>query len=64
MYPEDPLEKEIATTPVFLPGESYGHISLAGSSPWGPKESDRTEPLTHNTMVESCSDMAEASTIL
>ena len=26
---EDPLEKEMTTTPVFLPGESYGQ-SLAG----------------------------------
>ena len=27
---EDPLEKEMATPPVFLPGESYGRRSLAG----------------------------------
>ena len=33
-------------TPVFLPGETYGHRSLAGSSPWGQKESDTTEWLT------------------
>ena len=26
----DPLEKEMATPPVFLPGESYGRRSLAG----------------------------------
>ena len=31
---EDPLEKEMATTPVFLPGESHGQRSLAGYSPW------------------------------
>ena len=31
------LEKQ---TPVFLPGESHGQISLAGYSPWGRKESD------------------------
>ena len=29
----DPLEKEMATTPVFLPGESYGERSLSGYSP-------------------------------
>ena len=40
---EDPLEKERATTPVFLPGESHGQRSLAGYSPWGCKESDTTE---------------------
>ena len=27
---EDPLEKGMATTPVFLPGKSYGQRSLAG----------------------------------
>ena len=36
----DPLEKEMATTPVFLPGKSHGQRSLAGYSPWGRKESD------------------------
>ena len=32
---EDPLEREMATPPVFLPGESQGQRSLAGNSPWG-----------------------------
>ena len=41
----DPLEKEMATTPVFLPGKSHGQRSLAGCSPWGRKESDTTEQL-------------------
>ena len=27
----------------FLPGESHGQRSLAGYSPWGPKESDTTK---------------------
>ena len=27
---EDPLEKEMQPTPVFLPGESHGQRSLAG----------------------------------
>ena len=34
-------------TPVVLPGESRGQRSLAGYSPWGHKESDTTEQLTH-----------------
>ena len=34
---EDPLEEEMATTPVFLPGESHGQWSLADYSPWGRK---------------------------
>ena len=29
---EDPLEEGMATTPVFLPGESHGQRSLAGYS--------------------------------
>ena len=33
-------------TPVFLPGKFHGQRSLAGYSPWGPKESDMTELLT------------------
>ena len=32
---EDPLEEEMAPTPVFFPGKSQGQRSLAGYSPWG-----------------------------
>ena len=46
---EDPLEKGMALTPVFLPGESHGQRSLVGYRPWGHKESDATERLTHVT---------------
>ena len=35
-------------TPVFLLGEFHGQRSLAGYSPWGHKESDMTEQLTHH----------------
>ena len=34
--------------PVFLTGKSHGQRSLAGYSPWGLKESDTTERLTHS----------------
>ena len=37
------LEKEMATTPVFLPGESQGQGSLMGCRLWGRTESDTTE---------------------
>ena len=37
------LEKEMATTPVFLPGESQGRGSLVGCRLWGRTESDMTE---------------------
>ena len=43
---EDPLEKGMPTTPVFLPGEFHGQRSLAGFSPRGCKESDMNEQLT------------------
>ena len=49
-----PLEKGMATTPVFLPGEFHGHRSLAGYSPWGRKQLDMTEQ--HATTKEfTCS---------
>ena len=34
---EDPPEKEMQPTPVFLPGKSHREGSLAGYSPWGHK---------------------------
>ena len=37
------LEKEMATPPVFLPGESQGWGSLVGCRLWGRTESDTTE---------------------
>ena len=37
------LEKEMATTPVFLPGEPQGRGSLVGCHLWGCTESDTTE---------------------
>ena len=40
---EDPLEEEMTTHSAFLPGESHGQRSLAGSSPWGRKELDAPE---------------------
>ena len=33
-------------TPVFLPGESHGQMSLMGYSPWNHEKSDTTEQLT------------------
>ena len=30
---DDPLEEEMAATPVFLPGESHGQRTLVGYSP-------------------------------
>ena len=44
---EIPWRREWLPTPVFLPGESHGQRSLSGYSPWGCKELDMTERLTH-----------------
>ena len=42
---EDPLQKEMQSTPALLPGKSHGWGSLIGYSPWGRKELDTTERL-------------------
>ena len=39
-------------TPVFLSGESHGQRSLESYSPWGHRESDMTESLTHGVHTE------------
>ena len=44
---KDLWRREWLPTPVFLPGEFHGQRSLVGYSPWGCKESDMTEWLTH-----------------
>ena len=44
---EDPLEKEMAAHSRFLLAEFRGERNLVGYSPWGRKESDTTEQLTH-----------------
>ena len=40
---DDPLQKELLPTPVFLPGEFHGQRRLTGYSPWGHKESDMND---------------------
>ena len=44
-----PWRRKWQPTPVFLPGEFHGQRSLAGYSPWGRKESDMTEKITHTS---------------
>ena len=39
--------REWLLTPVFLPGGSHARRSLAGYSPWGHKELDTIEQITH-----------------
>ena len=45
---EDALEKEMATSPVLLPGKSHGQRSLAGCSLWSHKETDTSQQLNNN----------------
>ena len=35
----------------FLPAESHEERSLAGYGPWGHKDSDMTEQLSHDTIT-------------
>ena len=44
---EDPLEESMATHSIFLPGECHGQRSLVDYSPWGCKESNTIERLSH-----------------
>ena len=48
---EDPLEAAWQPTPVLLPGEFHGQRSLVGYSPWGHKDSDRTDRLTLSLFI-------------
>ena len=48
-----PWKRAWQPTPVFLPGEFHGQRSLVGYSPWGHKESDMTEWLTHTHNMPS-----------
>ena len=45
--------REWQPTPGFMPGEVHGQRSLEGYSPWGHKDSETTEQLTHLTAVEN-----------
>ena len=42
-----PWRREWVPTPVFLLGEFHELRSLVGYNPWGHKELDATERLTH-----------------
>ena len=44
---EDPMEEGPATHSSILASRIHGQRSLAGCSPWGHKELDTTEQLTH-----------------
>ena len=49
-------------TPVFLPGESQGWVSLVGCRLWGRTESDTTE-ATQQQQQQPCQIITEVSSI-
>ena len=58
-----PWRRQWQSSPIFLPGEFHGQRSLAGYSPWGHKESDATERLTHSATKaagKTCQEVAPA----
>ena len=68
---KDLLEKEMATTQVFLPGTSHRQRSLEGYSPWGHIELDTIEPLSTHAQhtivlcdqIPKCDQIIEFRTI-
>ena len=54
------LEKEMAPTPVFLPGDSQGQRSLMGCSLWGRAESDTVKWLSSNSSLPSDCQVGKA----
>ena len=50
-----PCRRKWQTTPVFLPGKSHSQRSLAGSSPWGCKESGTTQWLNNSNKLTGLS---------
>ena len=50
-----PWRRKWQSTPVFLPREFHRQRRLAGYSPWGHKESERTERLTLSLLL-SCTE--------
>ena len=43
-----PWRRNWLPTPIYLPEKSHGQRSLAGYSPWGHKQSDTAEQLSHH----------------
>ena len=52
-----PWRREWLATPVFLPWEFHGQRGLASYSPWGHKEVDMSEGLTHYTALKEASSV-------
>ena len=55
---EIPWRRKRQPTPVFLLGKSHGWRSLEGYSPWGRKELDMIEELTHRENTEPGAELS------
>ena len=55
---EDPLEKEMVTTPAFLLGKSYGLRNLVNYSLWGLKR------VRHNLGIQQQHSFYQSETLL
>jgi len=53
IWEDPPWRREWQPTPVVLPGEFHGQRILAGYSPWGRKELERTERLSLSNFIYS-----------
>ena len=58
---EIPWNRKWHPTPVFLLGKFHRQRSLVGYSPWGHKEADTTEQLTHCLIV--CSSFPDITNV-
>ena len=52
-----PWRREWQPTPVLLPGKFHGQRSLVVYSPWGCKESDKTEQLQFFLLQHLCTQI-------
>ena len=62
---KNPWRRAWQPTPVFLPKEAHGQRILVGYSPWGRKESDTTERLSTEQMIDekSVKEVKEAGQV-
>ena len=57
-----PWRREWQPAPLFFPGESHGQRNLGGYSPWGHKETDKTELPTLSLSLRNPPSMVVGTT--
>ena len=58
---DDPLEKEVAFTPVFLTGKFHGQRSLVGYSPWDHKRDGHNLAIKQQNILQIQMKKADVS---